>query len=66
MNIEERRRKDRRRRIVRVSEERRRGEGRRKADEYHRRIRIIRECLFVLCESRLCCHSRHIKLTPRA
>jgi hypothetical protein len=47
MNIEDRRRQDRRRRIVRVNEERRRGEGRRKADEYHRRIRIIRECLFV-------------------
>ena len=47
MNIEERRREDRRRRVVPVSEERRRGEGRRKADEYHRRIRIIRECLLV-------------------
>jgi biotin operon repressor len=47
MNIEDRRRKDRRRRFVRVNEERRHGEGRRKADEYHRRIRIIRECLFV-------------------
>jgi hypothetical protein len=47
MNIEERRREDRRRRVVPVSEERRRGEGRRKADEYHRRVRIIRECLFV-------------------
>jgi hypothetical protein len=49
MNIEDRRRENRRRRVVRVNEERRRGEGRRKADEYHRRIRIIRECLF--CES---------------
>jgi uncharacterized protein (TIGR04222 family) len=47
MNIEDRRRKDRRRQFVRVNEERRYGEGRRKADEYHRRIRIIRECLFV-------------------
>ena len=47
MNNEDRRREDRRRRVVRVNEERRRGEGRRKADEYHRRIRIIRECLFV-------------------
>ena len=47
MNIEDRRREDRRRRFVRVNEERRHGEGRRKADEYHRRIRIIRECLFV-------------------
>ena len=46
-NIEDRRRQDRRRHSVRVNEERRRGEGRRKADEYRRRIRIIRECLFV-------------------
>jgi hypothetical protein len=45
MNIEDRRREDRRRRFVPVSEERRRGEDRRKTDEYHRRIRIIRECL---------------------
>ena len=47
MSIEDRRRGDRRRRSVPVNEERRRGEGRRKADEYHRRMRIIRECLFV-------------------
>jgi hypothetical protein len=47
MNIEDRRRQDRRRRFVRVNEERRHGEGRRKADEYRRRIRIIRECLFI-------------------
>jgi GNAT superfamily N-acetyltransferase len=47
MNIEDRRRKDRRRRFVRVNEERRHGEGRREADEYRRRIRIIRECLLV-------------------
>jgi hypothetical protein len=47
MNIEDRRRQDRRRRSVPVNEERRRGEGRRKADENHRRIRIIRECLIV-------------------
>jgi biotin operon repressor len=47
MNIEDRRRKDRRRRFVRVNEERRHGEGRRNADEYHRRVRIIRECLIV-------------------
>jgi hypothetical protein len=47
MSIEDRRRGDRRRQSVRVNEERRRGEGRRKADEYRRRIRIIRECLFV-------------------
>jgi biotin operon repressor len=47
MNIEDRRREDRRRRFVLVNDERRLGEGRRKADEYHRRIRIIRECLFV-------------------
>jgi hypothetical protein len=33
MNIEDRRRKDRRRQFVRVNEERRYGEGRRKADE---------------------------------
>jgi hypothetical protein len=47
MNIEDRRREDRRRRFVRVNEERRHGQGRRKADEYRRRIRIIRECLLV-------------------
>jgi biotin operon repressor len=47
MNTGDRRRQDRRRQFVRVNEERRHGEGRRKADEYHRRIRIIRECLFV-------------------
>jgi hypothetical protein len=47
MNNEDRRREDRRRQFVRVNGERRHGEGRRKADEYHRRIRIIRECLLV-------------------
>jgi biotin operon repressor len=47
MNNEDRRREDRRRQFVPVDEERRRGVGRRKADEFHRRIRIIRECLFV-------------------
>ena len=47
MNNEDRRRKDRRRRLVPVNDERRRGERRRKADEYDRRIRIIRECLLV-------------------
>ncbi len=47
MNSEDRRRVDRRRRFVRVNEERRHGERRREADEYDRRIRIIRECLLV-------------------
>ena len=47
MNIEDRRRKGRRRRFVPDNEERRHGGGRREADEYHRRIRIIRECLLV-------------------
>jgi hypothetical protein len=47
MNIERRRHKDRRGQFAQVNEERRHGEGRRKADEDRRRIRLIRECLLV-------------------